>query len=151
MAFVQFPVDAYIKTFNTGVVERIASFQLNDSTELEYIVLTLLRIGTAAGSERMRLIVYPSSNHNGSASATSDWRELADFTSGANAIGRLRFDFNRQHLSSQFTYYLSVETQNYTRVGETFYLGAKLDWPDDVYTSPVADARGAQIRIIGYR
>lgn len=151
MSFQHFPDTAYIKIFNHGVREKIGSFKTVEDTQLQYIVLTFMRVGAAAGSEQARILVYGSSLVNGTPLATSDWRSISDFTSGTNAIGRLRFDFNQQHIDKDITYHMAVETQNYTRNGDTFYLAAKLDWPDDVYTTTNALTRGAQIRIIGYR
>jgi hypothetical protein len=151
VGFSQFPDTMYVKTIDTGVIEKLAGVRVNETMQLVYIVLTFFRRGTAAGSERMRLHLYGNPSFLANPVATSEWRNLADFTAGANVLGRLRFDFNREHLNPDLTYYVAMETDNYTRNGTTFYLAVKLDWPDDINIVGRSGLRGAQMRIIGYK
>lgn len=149
MAFEQFPDTFYIKLLKEGVVEKLGAFSGQASQGLQYIVLTLLRVGTAVGTERLRLHLYSETTFVSGPVASSDWRSLSEFTTGTNAHGYLRFDFNREYLSNSLTYYLGIETENYTKT-LSFYLAVKLDWPDDVYTAANPVNRGAQLRVIGY-
>jgi hypothetical protein len=150
MAHLQFPFTQYIKTLNTGVVEKLCSFQVDRSMLLDYIVLTMLKNGTSAGSESMQLKLFSSWDMTKPAMVSSSARLLSAIgvANSQSWRGRIRFDFSGFGLSTADTYYLAIQTTSYTRT-TAYYLGAVLDWPDTVYTQNDLDVPGAQIRVIG--
>lgn len=151
MAHGQFPDEFYVKALETGVTERLCKFVPDIDMELSHIVLTFLKNGTAVGSESMTLKIFSSWNYDKPVLASSSAR-LLSATEAENSeswVGRLRFDFDRINLEAGVSYYLAISTSNYTRT-PTFYLGAVLDWPDQIYEQGQSVA-GAQIRLIGYK
>ena len=147
----QFPKEFYVKTFNTGITEKLCKFVSDVDMELSHIVLTILKNGTSAGSESMTLKLYSSWDLTKPALATSSAR-LLTATGASNAqswTGRLRFDFDRVNIEAGTEYFLVLQTSSYTRVLNSYYLGAVLDWPDEVYDQG-RSVPGAQIRLIGY-
>lgn len=152
MAFTQFHEKAYVKTFDTGVTEQLASFTLDAAMELKYIVLNILKNGTAVGSESMTLKVFSSTDFTKPAMFSSSARLLSS-TGAANGqswFGNLRFDFDRKNLDAVSTYYLAMSTASYTRTA-MFYLGAALDWPNPIYTQLDSNLAGAKFSLIGYK
>jgi hypothetical protein len=110
-----------------------------EDIELKWIRQVIFVHGVAGGSEQLRLGLYSRSDLTGLV-INSDWAEVADWVSeignanGDYQIGFMRFDFERQHLDSDTEYHLAIETNNYTRNADTFYLAAISDWPDPVNT-----------------
>lgn len=149
MAFLPFPKNLLVKTFNDGVTEYLAQFTADKTQLLRYVVLTILKNGTSAGSESLQLSLFSSSDFTKPALFTSDARLLSDTgaTNSESWIGRLRFDFDDVPIDSGSTYYLAVSCSSYTRASD-FYLGAILDWPYPVYEQ-TGDQYGAQFRLIG--
>jgi hypothetical protein len=151
VAHEQFPDSPYVKTFNTGITEKLAKFTVDKDLLLKYIVLSVLKNGTSVGAESMTLKIYSSWDLTKPVIVSSSAR-LLSATGAANAqswIGRLRFDFSGYPLTEGEDYYLRISTTSYTRT-PTFYIGALLDWPDTVYTQTRDPVYGAQIRIIGH-
>lgn len=152
MAHGQFPSEFYVRTFNTGVEEKLCKFVSDVDLELSHIVLTLLKNGESAGSESLQLKIYTSWDLSKPVFSTSSGR-LLTATGAQNSeswVGRLRFDFERVSIEAGVEYYLRISTSSYTRDGTNYYLGAVLDWPDQVYDQG-GSAPGAQIRLIGYK
>lgn len=150
MAFTQFPNEAVVETFETSEVVKLSRFTLATATELLYVTLRILKVGTAGGSETLTLKVFGSSDYTGTAVATSSAFTLSTISGlTTNWIGDVRFTFARQNLSAA-TYYLALTTANYTRNGDTFYLGAVQEWPYTFNTITTFQA-GAQFAVIGYR
>jgi hypothetical protein len=124
---ISFRSDQYIKVLDTGEAYHGATFTVDEAQEIGHVRLVLYKHGTHAGTERLRVKLYHASDLT-KLYATSEWSDLADISSlGANWIGWLRFDFDREWLSPSETYYLAVETTGYTRNADTFYLGFALD------------------------
>lgn len=150
MSAEQFCGTFYTKFINDGVTEKLGSFDLESHMELKYIMLTMFCAMTPT-TEQARLKIYPDVLLSGTPIATSDWRNLSTFITSGQKYGFMRFDFNRQYLNKNVTYYLTMETQNYVRTS-THYMTVKLDWDvDDIHTSLSATSRAAQMRIIGYK
>lgn len=131
--------DQVVKTLDSSEIAHMGGFTLPKDGELNHIRLTIYKQGTAGGTEQLRIGVYSRSDLAAQL-FTSDWAELSDWTSaigsanGDNQIGLMRFDFDRQHLDSDTEYHLAIETNNYTRNANTFYLSFAADWPLNINT-----------------
>jgi hypothetical protein len=136
MAFLQFPSVLLIKTFDTAEIVNLGSFKLSESGELEHIQSWVYIKGTPAGNERIRLRVHTTSDTS-RVYAQSDWVAASDL--GANFLGWVRFDFSLQNMNKNFFYWISAETQNYTRNADTLYFGITYDYPFPTYTTGVSD------------
>lgn len=150
MAISQWPNVIQVLAFESTSTQALAKFVLPESTQLAHVVLWLRRVGTAGGSERLRLKVCGHVDLSGPL-ATSDWVTLSALEAmGTNWLGWARFDFiGRQWLGANRHYYLAVETDQYTRNGTTFYVGALLDTPSP-FNVPVGGI-APNFRIMGYR
>lgn len=147
MAIGQFPKNMYLRLLADSV-EMLGSLMSDVDMELVYVVLTVLTRGTPAGSERFRLKILPANNIGATPLATSEWRNLSEL--GQNKYGRLRFDFAQEPINHSIRYYVAIESSSYTKTG-SFYVAAKLDWPDAVNDPETVSTRGAQMAFIGYR
>lgn len=129
MSLKQFPEDFYI-LIKESTDLSLGSVVSGNNLELAHIRIQLFKHGTIAANTRMRLSIK-SNEGASSAIAVSDWANTSDitfFTSG-DWLGRVRFDFARQNISEDTTYYVYLETENYTRNADTDYLGVAYDWP----------------------
>lgn len=131
----KFPRTQNWKVINDGETEPVGSFSSTSNGELTNVTLPLLKIGTLAGTEQVRLKLF----HDAALTqlyATSQWRPLSgNVAASAPWRGTIRFDFSGEFISSSQSYHVAVETQGYTRNGETLYLAAGLN-------SPVASVAG---------
>jgi hypothetical protein len=150
-AYPLLPATAYVKTWDTAEAVTCGSFDTQDHTDLGHIRLLLYKHGTHGGTERIRLKVYKDSGLT-LLLATSEWSALSDITNLSTYWwGWLRFDFARQIVNKLSTYYLQLETENYTRNADTYYLSHSLDWPVPQNTQLTAGRPSAAIQIFGYR
>lgn len=81
---------------------------------------------------RVRLNVF-SNVYQTNPLMSSNWINLTELTFGTNTIGHVRFDFERLPISTDSTYRFQLETDGYTRNGNTFffsYLGQQADSPN---------------------
>lgn len=148
MPFSRFPNRNMWLVKETSDLLQLGWFRVGEATELKYAQLTLLKIGAHGSTERVRLKLYPDSAYT-TAIYTSDWVNIADLSgiSASNWIGWVRFDFTRKHLATTQTYWMALESENYTRNADTHYMAIKTDWPDTISGQYIAP----QIRIVGYR
>lgn len=133
MGFSPIHKNQIIKTLDTSEVAHLGGYTMAKDMELKWVRLVIYKQGTEAGSEQIRLGVYSRSDLSGQL-FTSDWVDVVDFVDGNNWIGFVRFDFDRQHLDADTVYHLAIETNNYTRNGDAFFLSTSCDWPDPVNT-----------------
>lgn len=151
MAITQYPNAFWVRIAETNKELKLANISLAARIELKYIQLFLVKVGTAGGSEQMRVKVYADPTYT-TAIATSSYVTLASMDGiGAGAwLGQARFDFARENLAASQTYYLAMQLTSYTRNGTTFYIGAKTDWPDAV-GSGGGSKKSARVNVFGYR
>jgi hypothetical protein len=149
--FYPYPSQLLVKVMDTGELVDCGGRTLEDATELKWVQLHLMRVGTPAGSERVRMKVFTDSALS-KLYATSDWVSLAEATgSTGNWKGAVRFDFGRQHLDAGTPWHFAVEATSYARSGDTFYLGFPLDWPYPIHSQPAASLPGVAMVIMGAR
>ena len=137
MAYGQFNENLYLFAFDTDTTNHLGSFKTARNEELAHIRVNLCVYNQAGlgGSERIRTIVYGDPKYS-NALYTSDWADIADIdglTDDHSWIGWVRTDFNRKNINKGITYYLSCQFDNYTRNGDTFYMGLFYDYPYPVY------------------
>jgi len=153
MGFLDFPESQYFVCPSDDDPTPIGSFNDTEAIELQYIMTTIQKVGAHAGDERMRLQIYPNNDYD-AVLYSSDWFDVSDFEniSSSSWIGNVRFDFDRNHLRADTTYYLALQLDNYVDPGdESYYWGIALDWPDPVNAYDEANKAGAQASIIGYK
>lgn len=151
MGFAPIHADYLVKTLDSSEIAHLGGYTVAEDRELKWIRLAVYKHGTAGGTEQMRLGLYSRSDLAGLL-FRSDWIDVADFDGGTYWIGLVRFDFNRQHLDKDIEYHLGIETQNYTRNADTFYLSVVSDWPDSINTPQTGGAYfAAASDIFGYK
>lgn len=149
MAFKDFSNQLYIKTLDTGEEGGLGTFTLTQNFEVNYMQMPIYVHGALGGTERLRINVYSSTNS--SLLMQSDWSNLSDIDNiGAYWIGKIRFNFTRKYLQKTVPIVLKLEVDNYTRNGDTFYIGYVLDWPLETNQQDSTPPLGADVAIVGY-
>lgn len=146
------PATAYIKTWDSDEVVKLGAVEVEDHTNLLYLRIMLYKHGAHGGTEQVRAKIYSDADYT-KLMYTSAWSDLADIE-GLTASpwwGWFRLTFARQALNKEATYYVALETQNYTRNADTFYLSHSLDWPVPQNTQVVPSFPGAMMQFYGYR
>lgn len=151
MGYKDFPETLMLKVAETGEEVECGGFHVGYHQELKYLLAAVYIQGAASGSEEFRANIYADSAYSKQL-YQSDWSALSDISNlGANWIGRLRFTFDRKHLNKNLIYYVAVESQNYTRNLDTFYVGLVLDWPLPVNTHNTSGIYAPEISFFGFR
>jgi hypothetical protein len=162
MAFKQFPKQQYFRQLNTDDVTKVGYIKVSTGVELTAMMVTIYVQGVIVTPFDFRVNVYGSPNSSVPI-FTSEWAEISAATLLNNDVdpaipyvnnwlGNIYVDFNYEPLNPNLNYYISVETDGYTRVGETFYIGVNLDWYSPVNNQldgPLL--AGVRVRPIGYR
>lgn len=131
----EFSEELYIKTIDTSEKIQCGKFTTAVDTEIEHMRIMIYINNITVTTERMRINVMSKYGH-ANPLYSSDWSDLSGITNiAAYWVGWLRFDFNGKFFDSDIDYFLELETGNYTRTGDTNYLGAALDYPFEVSTS----------------
>jgi hypothetical protein len=141
MSVEQFPNKQWVRILSTDETVLIGGFQFPNHCELVYGNLSVIKKGAMSGTPRARLHFY-STVDMANIVYTSDWRTLSDITGlgGSNSwLGWVRFDFDRQNINKNITYYVGVEMDSYTAdlTDETFWIGFALDGPVYTYESDI--------------
>jgi hypothetical protein len=132
MAIKDFSNVLYCKTLEASEKADMGTFNLAENLELGHIRTLLFINGAIVGTERARINIYSTSTKE-SLIAQSSWLNLSDILNLSNYwLGYVRFDFNRQPINNNFTYYAELEIDQYTPSG-SFYVGAMHDFPASVY------------------
>jgi hypothetical protein len=152
MAYTQFAQDQYFIVSTDDVFTEAGNFTLTESMEVGHIVCTLFKLGAHAGSESLQIGIFGNKDLSVPV-ALSDSVAMADIDTltASGWAGRVRFDFDRQHLDDENTYYLGVRINNYTFADGSYYWAWALDWPDDINTYAVGTKRGLQFSLLGYK
>lgn len=136
---------------NDADVILLGSTKYEKNFNLKHVVVWCFLKGVSnVTNEQIQLKIHSSSNTS-RVLTSSNLIRLSDCVSGTtNYKFRVRFDFDDFQLSSNNTYYLSFNTTNYTRNGNTFYLAVERDNPFS--TNPLGSAETAStINDIAYR
>ncbi len=143
------PATAWVKTIDTGETVQCGSITLPTSTELTYLRVLLFIYGTIGGTEQMRVKIYSDSAYS-KVLYTGSWVSLSDISNLSQYWwGWIALPVNRGHLKASATYYVGVESQNYTRSGDTYYLSLSLDGPvKEISSNPYF---AVKMQVYGYR
>lgn len=127
----------FFRTVDTAELVHLGTFSTTNDMQLKYARIMIFKKGVTVSAQRFRINILPVVGV-GMAVATSDWFDLADITTlTANWVGFFRFDFNNEFLEANCDYYGQFETDGYTRVADTDYIGLSLDWPNPINTPTV--------------
>ena len=150
MSFSPFADTGFFLILETDSESKGGSFNLAESTDLANIQTTIIVRGTlSAGSERARLRLYGNSSCAGTPISSSSWFDFSSIGSYTNNwIGNVFFDFENTPINPSLDYYITVETDNYTKVPDTFYIGVRLDWGPSVNSG---SASAIRMTILGRR
>jgi len=151
MSFGDIPSKMYFKTIDTGETPHLGTFTLGDDMQINYARLLLFKKALTITTEQLRVVIFSSSSVGvGTAIATSAWSSLIDITNLAtNWIGFIRFTFAGEFLDASSSYFIRLETNNYTAVVDTSYLAVSLDWPNPINTSTVLSDPAIGIELYG--
>lgn len=162
MAFKQFPKQQYFRSLNTDTVTKLGYMNLQDGMEMTSMMVTIYVQGLIVTPFNFRLNFYGSTTSI-TPIFTSDWVELSAATLLNNDndpatayvnnwLGNIYVDFDYEPINPNLNYYISAETDGYTRVGDTFFIGVNLDWYSPVNNQlDGPNLAGVRIRPIGYR
>jgi len=151
MSFNNFASIQGFVVLETGLKQKLGIATIPHELELSHIVLTLYKHGANVGSEQLRINLYANDRYD-SPFKSSGWVSIADIEDlSTNWLGWLRFDFERRNISLNQVVYVEIESQNYTRNADTFYLGIGLDDPVRFNTITSGSSAPAAMQIIGYR
>jgi hypothetical protein len=136
MTISQWPSVIKVQPVETSEVLNLGSFIPSESTQLQHVLLYLLKVGTLGGSETAQVKIYGNSDLTG-VIASSAVVTLSTVTgiSAARFLMNVRFDFATSlAMAAGVRYYLGLTLGSYTRNADTFYIAAQMDWPDPFYT-----------------
>jgi len=152
MAFLDFPNQLQVKVLDseTNDAAQLGSFTMSEETELNNIRVCLVKHGPAVGSEVLR-IKLALSNDVTRAVVVSDDVAVDDISTSDFFVGWVKFDFERQHLDPNLTYFAFLEYENYVRDEETFYIAYCFDDVFAVNDFNASDDFGAAMQILGYK
>jgi hypothetical protein len=126
----------------------LGAFSATDDQQLQHLVVTLLKSGTAGGSERLRVKLYNDAALT-ELYATGSWVTLASLISGSTHwLGAVRLDLSDVWIEGGQTYHAAVETDSYTPNDVTYWLGVSCDWP---LQENAGDEEAAKMSLYGLR
>jgi hypothetical protein len=155
MAYLPFPEVLDIKTLDTSEAYMFCSFVTADYfQEIGVGYVHIYKHGTLGGSEQIRVKIYKDTGLTQLVD-TSAWASLSQRSAqGTYDINSIRIDFNSKMLAGGTTYYAVIETQNYTRNSDTFYIGLVLQstegWMEPPANTTIAMDAGI-FPLFGYR
>jgi len=112
-------------------VTKLGCITAENPVEIEHIRLDLYKHGTEVGDEVFRLNIYSDPDYSNLLSSSSDVALASIPDLGEFWIGWVRFDFADIPIIGGTInhFYIGLESVTYTRVGDTFYVGAAADDP----------------------
>jgi hypothetical protein len=155
MAYLPFPNELDIKTLDTSEAYCFCSFSTADYfMEIAEARIHIYKHGALAGNEQIRVKIYRDSGLTDLLD-TSAWVSLSERAAkGTYDINWLAIPFNLKVLASGTTYHAVIETQNYTRNADTFYIGLVLQstegWMEPPANTSIAMDAGV-FQILAFR
>mgnify|MGYP001809874110 CR=1 FL=1 len=128
MSFTPFPDTGYFFVLNEPE-HYVGAFNLAESIDLKHIQTVLFIRGALGGTEQLRLNLYGTTSISSTPIATSDWFSLSSIGGYTNNwIGNVFFDFDGAPINPNLDYFVGIESNNYTRNADTFYLAFRMNW-----------------------
>lgn len=126
MAIQQFDSYALYLVLNDSP-DPAASISATENAQLSQVIVVLYKHGAHAATARIRASLYADVDCTKKI-ATGDWFNINDITGISTYwLGRIGLTFPTQPwLKSGSTYYIGIESENYTRDAETHYLAFRL-------------------------
>jgi hypothetical protein len=144
MSYLQFPKTGVVAVLDTGDKLDLGGFQPATNGELRHVIINMMKVGTLSGSVACKIGLHLSDDFSTSY-AESDQFFISAIESEVDGSDKtrwrawVRFDFNRPNLNKNQLYRLSLQLPNYTRNGDTFYIGAIKDDPNNpIYANGVS-------------
>ncbi len=142
------PTPAYVRTIDTGETVKCGSITPTASVELTSVRVMLFIRGALGGTEQLRVKLYTDSAYS-QVQYTGAWVSLSAITNVSTYWwGWIALPLTRVHMRPVIAY-AAVETQNYTRNGDTFYLALSLDGPAREIATNASKA--VKLQLYGYR
>lgn len=151
MGVLQFPEEQYARVINTGEEVYLGKYVHSASNEVVSIHATILKYGSQAGNEQLKLNIYTTSLLE-TVLHSSSWSSISDIDNltASSWYGRLRFDFPQDsYLENNKEYYITISSNSYTRINDTFYLAVILDWPITSNTQTTQFWAGGKLEFYG--
>lgn len=155
MGITQFPhIQYFLQLTSSGIEHPCGSFIAENDGDIGHMQLYAQKVGAHVGAEKFRVKLFSDGNYDGGSEyAISDWVSVSDIDTLTSSAwyGNILFDFARQPLVLGDTYYLSIETENYSKESDdSYYWSFALDWPNDINTSLSATSRALQFSLLDY-
>lgn len=131
MAYADFNETQWVYVTDTATVTELGSLRTNNGpVEIEHIRLNFFKKGTEVGDEVFRLNIYSDPGYTNVFASSADFTLSTDIVPamGTNWIGWIRFDFDSPIIGADNDFYVGLEPVTYTRVADTFYVGACADY-----------------------
>lgn len=139
MAFTQFPSILNVKILDTSEIMEMGGFKPTQNGELKYIRILLIKKGTIPGAAKVQIKVHTSTDLTAAYASSNELfvGDIAQYLLDQAMITSLsddwaswiRFDFDRQNLNMNLTYYTSLNGPGYVRDLDNFYVGVPRDFP----------------------
>lgn len=126
-----------IRIFDSDENVELGGFTPTVNVRIKTLLIQIIKVGTAGGSETMTASVYGSTDLTAPLD-TSASVALADVETALGLSGSFTnntpFTMNGLVLNSNTTYYFGLSLSNYTRNGTTFFISVPFHFPDPVYS-----------------
>jgi len=155
MSFNGFLSSQKINVLTAGEKGPLGIFFPGDDQEMSNVRVQIYKQGNGSGSETLQVKCYNDEALTKEVYA-SNVVILTDATGVAtNWIGWIRFDFSpRVNIDLNTGYFFTLETANYTRNEDVFYIGYCLDYVDEYASNIIipstADIPG-KFEVFGYK
>jgi hypothetical protein len=137
----QYPKEGYFIMVSSAKTE-LGNYDFVNDGDLSIANLRVYHRNPNPFSYQLRLVL--SGNVLGEAVCASDWEVFSDTVinqTGEFWLGDLTFKFNDYPVNAQDSYFIRLETQNYTRLNDDRYLGVWVDWLQPVGVTNTGAAR----------
>lgn len=130
MEFESFPAEGRFKTAATGELVEAGGATFPAHQELAGFYVTVYMQGARGAAEQIRAKIFSDSAYT-KLLATGEWANLVEANEGAtNWLGKILLSFDPPHnIEAGTEYFLAIETDGYTRDGDTSYIAFSYDWP----------------------
>jgi hypothetical protein len=141
MTILQYPHQGYFTMIN-GSSTILGNYDLAADGDIELAHLRVYNKNSNQFSYQMRLVI--SQDEDKEIVAASDWETFSNEIIGQTSsdwLGDLTFTFDNYRLRQSIVYTIKLEIQNYSRSGDSRYMGVWLDWAYPIGTSNTGGAR----------